>query len=187
MKKYTLLLVLVLCLTQLAFAAPKFGIGGNLGLPQGDWADYVGSVAFGGTAQALMPFGENMAIGAQAGYMIFGSQSFGVAGVASVEWDVKAIPILGVYRYYLGVPGGPRPFFGAFAGFHLIQNSVTTETTLPFFGTTKLSVDDNTTKFSFGPAAGVEIGALEICAAYMLISDFNYIYARLGFNFGAVE
>jgi hypothetical protein len=187
MKKYTLLLVLVLCLSQLAFAGPKFGIGGNLGLPTGTWKDYVSSVAFGGTAQAMMPFGENMAIGAQAGYLIFGSKSFGVAGVASVEWDVKAIPILGVYRYYLGVPGGPRPFVGAYAGFHLFQNSVTSEITIPFFGTSKVTVDDNTTKFSFGPAGGVEIGALEIAAAYMLISDFNYIYVRLGFNFGGVE
>lgn len=185
MKKYTVLFVLVLCLvfSQLAFGqGPKFGVGGNLGLPQGDWADFVGSIAFGGTAQVLMPLGESMAFGAQAGYMIFGSEKFGAPGF-SVEWDAKAIPILGIFRYYLGVPGGPRPFVGGMVGFHLFTIDVTQEVT--FFGqTTTVTGDANSTEFSFAPSAGIEIGAIEIAAAYMLISDANYIYARLGFNFG---
>lgn len=191
MKKYTVLFVLVLFLvfSQLAFGqGPKFGVGGNLGLPQGDWSDFVGSVAFGGTAQALFPLGENMAFGAQAGYMIFGGEKVGVPGF-SVEWDAKAIPILGIFRYYLGVPGGPRPFVGGMAGFHLFTIDVTTEVTFfdPFTGQTQTLTakgDANSTEFSFAPSAGIEIGAIEIAAAYMLISDANYIYARLGFNFG---
>jgi hypothetical protein len=189
MKKYTVLLVLVLCLviSQFALAAPKFGIGGNLAMPQGDWSDAVSSIGFGGTAQALFVMGENMAVGVQAGYIIFGGETVDLGLAGEYEYDYSAIPILGVFRYYLGVPGGPRPFVGGLVGFHLFQASAKITTTLPFVGTTTIEEDLNSTEFSFAPAAGIEVGAIEIMAFYMIVSDANYIGARIGFNFGGVE
>ena len=185
MKKYTVLSVIVFCLvlSQLVFAGPRFGVGGNLALPQGDWSDLTSSIGFGGTAQALFPMGENMAVGVQAGYISFGGEKVDYGPfVGSYDYTISAIPILAVGRYYLGVPGGPRPFVGALVGFHILRIDYTVKTTL-------LSLDgnDNSTKFSFGPTAGIEIGAIEISAFYMLVSDANYIGARVGFNFGATE
>jgi hypothetical protein len=188
MKKYTVLLVLVLCLviSQFALAGPKFGIGGNLALPQGDWSDITSSIGFGGTAQALFPMGENMAVGVQAGYLIFGGEEMDFGAAGSFDYTISAIPILATGRYYLGVPGGPRPFVGALVGFHLMQISYDYSVTL-FGVTTTAEGDDNSTEFSFAPMAGIEVGAIEISAFYMIISDANYIGARIGFNFGGVE
>ena len=120
MKKYYVLLVLVfyLVLSQLAFGqGPKFGVGGILAFPTGSpWSDQTSSVGFGGTAQVLLPFGENMAVGAQAGYITFGGQK-----IAGRDYTISAIPLLAVGRYYLGIPGGPRPFVGALVGFHIMR------------------------------------------------------------------
>jgi len=187
MKKYTILIMLILCLGlfQVAFGqGPKFGVGGVLGFPTGTWSDYVGSVAFGGTGQVLFPMGENMAIGGQAGYMIFGGEDVQF-GTTKYSYDYSAIPILGVFRYYLGVPavGAPRWFVGGLAGFHLFQASAETETV--FLGQTiKAKQDFNSTEFSFAPMGGVAIGNLEAEAFYMIISDLSYFGARLGYNFG---
>lgn len=194
MKKYTVLIMLVLCLGlfQVAFGqGPNFGVGGVLGFPTGDWADYVGGVAFGATGQVMFPMGENMAVGGQVGYIIYGSGDQQVGGY-KIEWDANAIPILGVGKYYLGVPGGPRPFVGALAGFHIFSIDVTQEvpTFNPLTGqftTTTVKSDGGDTEFSIAPMAGVEIGQLEMAAFYMIISDLNYFGARIGFNFGAVE
>jgi len=176
MKKYTVLLVLALflVLSQLAFGqGPKFGVGGVLALPQGNWSDLTSSIGFGGTAQALLPMGENMAVGAQVGYITFGGEK-----VVGLDYTISAIPMLAVGRYYLGIPGGPRPFVGALAGFHLMRIEWS-----PAF----LGVDNaNSTEFSFGPMGGIEIGGLELVAFYMLISDANYLGARIGFNFGGL-
>ena len=184
MKKYTVLSVIVFCLvlSQLVFAGPRFGVGGNLALPQGDWSDLTSSIGFGGTAQALFPMGENMAVGVQAGYISFGGEKIEGPG-GSLDYTISAIPILAVGRYYLGVPGGPRPFVGALVGFHLMRIDWTLDS--PFLGSGDFN--DNSTEFSFGPNAGIEIGAIELSAFYMLISDANYIGARVGFNFGGVE
>jgi hypothetical protein len=182
MKKYMVLSVIVFCLilSQLAFAGPKFGIGGNLAIPQGDWSDLTSSIGFGGTAQALFPMGENMAVGVQAGYITFGGEKVDLGFAGDFDYTISAIPILAVGRYYLGVPGGPRPFVGALVGFHLMK--ISADVNVTGFGST--TVDDNSTEFSFGPNVGIEIGAIEISAFYMLISDANYIGARIGFNFG---
>jgi len=193
MKKYTVLFVLALCLvfSQLAFGlGPKFGVGGNLAFPQGDWKDLTNSVGFGGTAQALMPFGENMAIGAQAGYISFGGQSVEENipgfGSAKAEYTIYAIPILAQGRYYLGLPGGPRPFLGAVAGVHILSIKYTA--TITVFGITQSQDFTNSdTQFSFGPMAGVEVGAIDLAAFYMLVTDANYVGARIGFNFGGIE
>ena len=175
MKKYSVLLVLVISLviSQFAFAGPNFGIGGNLALPQGDWSDLASSIGFGGTAQALFPMGENMAVGVQAGYISFGGESVeqGIPGFGSgkAEYTIAAIPILAVGRYYLGVPGGPRPFVGALVGFHLMQFKYSASYT--FLGVTQSQdFTDNSTKFGLAPTVGIEIGAIEISALYMLVS-----------------
>lgn len=163
MKKYMLLLVLVLCmgLFQVAFGqAPKFGVGGIVGIPTGDWSDYE-NIIFAGTAQVLLPMGGNTAIGAQAGFGIISAKEGGD--------DINVVPILAQGRYYLGLPGGPRPFAGALVGFHNFSNG------------------ESKTKFSFAPMGGVEVGGLDLSAFYMIISDANYFGGRIGFNFGIVE
>lgn len=177
MKKYTLLFVLVLSLglLQVAFGqAPKFGVGGVLAFPTGNFGDIASSVGFGGTAQVLFPMGENMALGAQAGYITFGGEEFG-----GFDYTISAIPILAEGRYYLGVPGGPRPYVGALLGFHIFSTSVEGE----MFGFT-VDESESDTEFTIAPMGGIEVGQLDISAFYMIISDANYFGGRIGFNFG---
>ena len=118
--------------------------------------------------------------------MILQIQGIPGFGTGKAEYTIAAIPILAQGRYYLGVPGGPRPFLGALVGFHLMQFKYSASYT--FLGVTQSQdFTDNSTKFGFAPMGGIEIGALEVVAFYMLVSDFNYVGARLGFNFGGIE
>ncbi len=190
MKKYTvwIMLILFLGLFQVAFGQglPKFGVGGVLGFPTGNWGDLTNNVGFGGTAQVLVPVGENMAAGGHVGYIIFGGEDFeriiqGQTEKAKEEYDYSAIPILAQGRYYLGVPYGPRPFVGALVGFHIFSVSHKSEN-VP--NVPDVDESNTETEFSFAPMGGIEIGGLEIAAFYMIISDANYFGGRIGFNFG---
>ena len=194
MKRYAVLLaIFCLAFCQLAFGQGlKFGVGGILAKPADSLvSDVASSIGFGGTSQALILMG-NMAIGAQAGYITFGGETIeesgtvnGAPATVKYEYTIAAIPILAQGRIYLGVPSGPRFYLGALAGFHL-KTFKWDQTTTVGGQTIKRSFDKNSTEFSFGPAAGIEIDALELSAFYMLVKDLNYFGARIGFNFGVL-
>ena len=180
MKKFAVVFMLVLCFGLFQVASGqgmKLGIGGNLTMPQGDWKDCVNDIGFGGTAQFIYMVTPEIGVLAQAGYLMFGGKDID-EGFYKYSYDITAIPILAGARYYFGAGEGPQPFVGALVGIHMMSSDVEVE----FMGQ-KTSESTSDTEFSFAPVVGVEVSSFDISAFYMIISDANYIGARVGFNF----
>ncbi|MCK6621844.1 MAG: outer membrane beta-barrel protein [Calditrichaceae bacterium] len=175
MKRLLMVLLILagMSLYQSVYALPglKFGVEGNLAMPQGDFGDVAGT-GYGLTAFAMFTLMPAINLSAHAGYMIFGGKDFQTPA-GNVEYDYSAIPILAGVRFY--VLPMPKLYLAGQLGFHNFK--VTTKS--PGGGES----DDSSTEFSFAPTVGVEFGPLDASAFYMIISDANYIGLRLGYGF----
>jgi hypothetical protein len=151
-------------------------IGGNLALPLGSFGDAAGT-GFGGSATFEMEFTPNITGVATAGYMKFGGQDFG-----DFSYDYDAIPIMAGIKYYF-MPANPFYAIGQI-GFQIFNANASYSG--PFsYG---FEASGSSTEFAFAVGAGYEIpaganGAIDITGTFNLISDLNYIGARVAYRF----
>jgi len=153
-------------------------IGGNVALPIGDWSD-VANTGFGGTATYERSFAPNITGQVYAGYLTFGGDE-----TEGFSYSYSMIPIMAGVKYFF--QPGKGFYANALLGVHLFTADIDYPAEYEEFFT----IDSETsTEFSFGVGAGYEIpvggkNAVDISAHYMLISDANYIGARIAYRFG---
>jgi hypothetical protein len=152
-------------------------VGGNLALPMGSFGD-VANVGFGGTATYERSFAPNIVGEVYAGYLSFGGKE-----VFGVKYSSSMIPIMAGAKYYF--QPGKGLYANALLGVHLFSQDIPAQT---IFGVTVGGGSASSTEFSFGVGAGYEMpmgkNALDLNAHFMIVSDANYIGARVAYKFG---
>jgi opacity protein-like surface antigen len=89
-------------------------------------------------------------------------------------------------KYYF-TPG--VPFYGiAQIGFQIFNANASSTTNVPGFGGFNVSASGSSTEFAFAVGAGYEIpvgtsGAIDVTGTFNLVSNLNYIGARVGYRF----
>ncbi len=153
-------------------------IGGNIALPMGDFAD-VANLGFGGTATYERSFTPNIVGQIYAGYLTFGGED--IPGTSD-SYSSSMIPIMAGAKYFF--QPGKGLYANAQLGVHLFSFD-TPE--YEFFGVT-YGGSETSTEFSLGLGAGYEMpmgkNALDISASFNIVSDANYIGARIAYKFG---
>lgn len=184
MKKYIVLIVLVLCLGlfQISFAqGSKLSIGANGVVPTGDMSDVTG-FGIGGTVVFTYMAGPNLGITGTAGYILGTKKDQGTVQNVTIKSSVDLIPIMAGVRYYAGAEGAPRPFFGGQVGMHSVKVKV--EGSSQGFSASASATE---TKLTFGPEVGIDLNGIEISGSYMIINtegnSISYIGIRLGYGF----
>lgn len=153
-----------------------FSAGGNLALPMGSFGDAVG-VGFGATVGAEMPVADKIIGTATLGYLMWGGKDINL-GIGKITTDFSSIPILVGAKYYFnkGLYGHGQ------LGLHMFSS--TAKSTVTFFGsTTTAEASASSTDFTIGVGGGYEMGNLDLSVAYYLISDANYLGARVAYRF----
>lgn len=152
-------------------------VGGNLALPMGGWGDNA-NIGFGGTATYERSFTPNIVGQVYAGYLNFGGESVG-----DFSYSFSMIPIMVGGKYYF--QPGKGLYANALLGVHMFSVKVPEYT---FFGVTYGGGSETSTEFSLGVGAGYEMpmgkNALDLSAHFMIVSDANYIGARVAYKFG---
>jgi opacity protein-like surface antigen len=144
----------------------------------GDWSDGA-NTGFGGTATYERSFSPNIMGQVYAGYITFGGDE-----ADGFSYSYSMIPIMAGVKYFF--QPGKGFYANALLGVHLFTADIDYPEEYEEFFT----VDSETsTEFAFGVGAGYEIpvggkNAVDISAHYMLISDANYIGARIAYRFG---
>ena len=161
------------------------GIGANLALPLGTFGDVAG-VGIGGTASFEMEFTPNITGIASAGYLSFGGKDF-TSAYYDYSYGYSDIPIMAGIKYYF-TPG--VPFYGiGQIGFQIFNANYSSTVTVPGFYNYDVSGSGSSTEFAFSIGAGYEIpagrnGAIDVTGTFNLISNLNYIGARVAYRFG---
>jgi len=184
MKKYTVLIVLVLCvgLFQIASAqGMKLSIGANGAVPTGDMSDVTG-FGIGGTVVFMYMASPNFGITATGGYILGTKKDLGTIFGVTIKSSIDLIPIMGGVRYYAGQEGAPRPFFGGQFGLHSYKLKVEGSAQ-----GVSASASESFSDLTFGPELGIDINGFEISGSYMIINaegtSLNYIGIRIGYGF----
>ncbi len=156
------------------------GIGANLALPMGSFGDVAG-VGIGGTVSFEMEFTPNITGIASAGYLAFGGEDF-TGPDYSWSYSYSDIPIMAGIKYYF-TPGVPFYAIGQI-GFQMFDSHY--EAT--GFGY-DYSGSGTSTEFAFSIGAGYEVpigknAALDLTGTFNLVSDLNYLGARVAYRFG---
>jgi opacity protein-like surface antigen len=189
MKKVLSFVVIILLSFAMTntFAAGKnyIGIGANIALPMGTFSDVAG-VGIGGTVSFEMEFTPNITGIASAGYLRFGGKDF-TDPYYNFSYSYSDIPIMAGVKYYF-TPA--TPFYGiAQIGFQIFNSNYETTVTVPGYYNFSGSASASSTEFAFSVGAGYEIpvgakGALDVTGTFNLISDLNYVGARVAYRFG---
>lgn len=152
-------------------------VGGNLALPMGGWGDNA-NIGFGGTATYERSFTPNIVGEVYAGYLSFGGETVG-----TFSYSFSMIPIMVGGKYYF--QPGKGLYGNALLGVHLLSVETPSFTIL---GVTYGGGSASSTEFSLGVGAGYEMpmgkNALDLSAHFMIVSDANYIGARVAYKFG---
>jgi hypothetical protein len=152
-------------------------VGGNLALPMGGWGDNA-NIGFGGTATYERSFTPNIVGQVYAGYLSFGGETVG-----TFSYSFSMIPIMVGGKYYF--QPGKGLYGNALLGVHLFSVETPSFT---LFGQTYGGGSASSTEFSLGVGAGYEMpmgkNALDLSAHFMIVSDANYIGARVAYKFG---
>lgn len=171
---FLLILFLSISLPVLAQGDISIGVGANVAVSTGDFADWTG-VGFGGTASFMLGLTPTYALSAQIGYLSFASKERG----AGIKTSAAGIPILAGLRYRFGIPGSPRFILGVMGGIHQID--------FKSKGTQLLPSSNKTTKLVLVPEIGVITRNIDLTANYTVIftsgTTTNYFGVRLGYNF----
>jgi hypothetical protein len=152
-------------------------IGGNVVLPIGDWSD-IAKLGFGGTATYEKSFAPNIVGEAYAGYIMFGGEDVG-------DWSYShsMIPIMAGAKYYF--QPGKGLYANALVGVHIYSLDIDYPAGYEEFG---FDGSNSSTEFSLTVGAGYELpmgkNALDLSAAFNLVSDANFIGARVAYKFG---
>ena len=159
-------------------------IGANIALPMGTFGDLAG-VGIGGTATFEMGFTPNITGVATAGYISFGGKDF-TDVYYSYSYGYSVIPIMVGAKYYF-TPG--VPFYGiAQIGFQIFNANYSSTVNVPGYYNFSGSASGSSTEFAFAVGAGYEIpvgtsGAIDVTGTFNLVSNLNYIGARVGYRF----
>lgn len=189
MKKILLAIVVVFLFVGFSQAQNKMflNIGGNLALPMGSFGDFAGT-GFGGTAQFELGFMPQMLGTATVGYITWGGKDVTVLG-GKYSYSYSAIPILVGAKYYFMPAGG---FYGhGQLGLYMFS----AEVDMPAITVQGITVSaggsssTSSSEFTFSFGAGYELPLsptmmLDLSGAYIVISDFGHIGARVGVKFG---
>lgn len=166
-------LVLVASLSSAQMTPEKgkmsWGIGAEISIPTGDWGDAVG-FGFGGSGRFQYMLENNIGLYGQLGYLTWGEKDLG-----GVKTKGSAFTILGGGKYYF--QGG----FYAMAELGIYSASIDATVTIPGFGT--FSGESSSSEFVLAPGVGYEMGAIDICAKYVINGDISNIGVRVGYNF----
>jgi hypothetical protein len=177
MKKILSVLFAVLLFAGYANAQNKlsFSAGGNLALPMGSFGDVV-NFGFGATVAADYPLADKIVGTATIGYLIWSGKDFGQSGVTA-KTDFKAIPILAGVKYFVS-----KDFYAlGQLGFHLFSTSG--ESKFTYLGQTMTTkIDGSSTDFTLSLGAGYIIGNLDIAGSFYIISNANYLGARVAYR-----
>jgi hypothetical protein len=177
-----LLFVILVALLSTGFIKAQsqgISIGANVALPMGDWSDGA-NTGFGGTATYERSFTPNITGQVYAGYITFGGDE-----LEGFSYSYSMIPIMVGAKYFFQ-PSGKGFYGNALLGVHLFTADVSVPDEFePYYS----GGSETSTEFSFGIGAGYEVpvggkNAVDITAHYMLISDANYIGARIAYRFG---
>lgn len=155
-------------------------IGGNIALPIGDWSDFA-NLGFGGTATYERSFAPNIVGQAYAGYLTFGGKD---ADVQGFSYSYSMIPIMAGAKYFF--QPGKGLYANALLGLTIVSADVDVPAAYQGYG---FDGSTSSTEFSLGVGAGYEMpvggkNAVDISAHFMLVSDANYIGARVAYRFG---
>lgn len=104
----------------------RFSAGLELGLPMGDWADFVG-FGIGATLGYELPVGDHLGVIAQAGYINFSGKDItvdlGPLGSSTIEGaSMAAIPIQIGAKYYFS-DNQEGAYLGLLTGVHIMSSS----------------------------------------------------------------
>ena len=184
MKKTLVLLLMVFMVSQAFGLGIKVGVGGDMGLPQGDWKYDLGNNmgefvytpgnGFGGSIFAVVDI-MVLKLTADLGYISFGKKTYEL-GTEKADISASAIPVLVGLRYDIGAPVGPKVHLGLKLGYTFFAYTIS-----------GLSVPvpmDDEGKFTFAPYVGVSLMTFELTGHYMIIDKANYIGLRLAFALG---
>jgi opacity protein-like surface antigen len=150
----------------------------------GSFGDVAG-VGFGGTASFEMEFTPNITGIASVGYLSFGGKDF-TTPYYNYSYGYTDVPVMAGVKYYC-TPG--IPFYGIRQiGFQIFNNNYSSTVTVPGYYN-GVSVSASSNEFAFAVGAGYEIpvglkGALDVTGTFNLISNLNYIGARVAYRFG---
>jgi opacity protein-like surface antigen len=186
LSSFALIVLLSFTLTN-TFAQGKnyLGIGANLALPMGSFSDVAG-VGIGGTASFEMEFTPNITGIATAGYLSFGGKDFSGPDY-SYSYGYSDIPIMAGIKYYF-TPG--VPFYGiGQIGFQIFNSNYDYQSTIPGYEFSFSGSSESSTEFAFAIGAGYEIpaganGVIDITGTFNIISNLNYLGARVAYRFG---
>ena len=167
-KKITLVALMVV----FAFgvnAQIKLTVGGGLAIPLGDFGDAT-KTGFGGNVGVKYMLNENMAVGANLGYIMMGEKYSG--------FKASLLPITGSYTYYFKSEG-VRTYLGFDAGYYSMTVRITSYPS------------DSKSALGFAPTAGFEYGlndrlALDVNAKYNYIMYKGDATSYVGINVGLI-
>jgi len=155
-----------------------YGARGVLALPSGDFSDVAGT-GFGAIGMVLYGFSENLNFSGSVGYIAFSGKENTFFNSSGYKYNYALVPITTGARYYFGGTESKTRFYaGGELGYFIYSVSVDT----PEGGSAVTGVS-STGKFGLTPQVGVELGILDIRAAYSL-ADFNYIGIEVGVILG---
>jgi hypothetical protein len=179
-QSFGVLLLAVLLTSFINAQSQGISVGANLALPIGDWSNSA-NVGFGGTATYERSFAPNIVGQVYTGYISFGGKDSGLDGYS---YSYSMVPIMLGIKYFF------QPNTGFYANGLLGVNILSVDVSVPaeispyYSGSTS-----SDTKFGLGVGAGYEIpvggkNAVDVSANFMLVSDANYIGARIAYRFG---
>lgn len=156
-----------------SYAQGRFSVGGNLGLPLGDFSNYY-SFGFGASGAYEANITDKLNWTATVGILSFSGKTVDYgSGPISVP-SATLIPILGGVKYYVNE---------MFNGFYVSGQLGFTSTSVSYGGITASSTD-----FSFAPGVGYHLTNIDIGAAYNIISSSgsstDWLGVRVAYVFG---
>jgi len=153
-------------------AQMSIGVTGGIALPMGDFGTAL-NMGFGGGLVGKYMLNENMAVGANVGYIQFSTDLDG--------FSTSMMPITGLFEYYLG-SGSFKPYLGADLGMYNLSVTVT-------YLDTEISASEM--YFGFAPTAGFLYGindnmAFNVNAKYHYVMSGDGSSTFLGVNLGLI-
>lgn len=154
MKKTLLSLAAVALTGGLMAQESRFSAGLELGLPMGDFGDFVG-LGIGGSLGYEIPVGDNLGVMAQAGYISFSGKDYDL-GIVTVEGpSIAAIPLQIGAKYYFS-DNQEGAYLGALTGVHLLSSEGS----------------DGVTNFGIAPLLGFMVTEnIDIAVRYQMLFD----------------
>ena len=183
MKLKTLIILAVLSvgysLSSKTYA--QFSIGGELGLPMGNFSDIAGP-GFGGSLRYEANISDKLNWTGSVGYLSFGGKTFTSGNVSIPFGSSSIVPLVGGIKYYFSEAN--NGFYGsADLGLNFISYYVYTYNSGNGGGYNSSTA--STTRIGFAPGIGYRTGNWDFSGKFNIISDLNYFGVRVGYLFAS--